>query len=65
MAAAGGDAAPTETPPMQKLLKVDVASKEITTLYQGVMSNSSLFASVFGLATSGALDQMSSMGSGS
>jgi Tol biopolymer transport system component len=63
--AASGDATPTEALPTQKLLKVDVASKEVTTVYEGPMTNSSLFASIIGLATSGDLAQLSSMGAGS
>jgi Tol biopolymer transport system component len=63
--AAGGDATPTEAIPTQKLLKVDVASKAVTTVYEGPMSNSSFFASIFGLANSGAMDQLGQLGGSS
>ncbi len=58
----GATAVPTEAIPTQKLLKVDVASKAVSTVYTGPMSNSSLFASVIGLASSDMMSSLSSLG---
>lgn len=45
----------------QKLVRIDVGDGTSTTLYEGQMTNSSYFSSIFGLITSGALDQLNGL----